>query len=442
MLAGSIKDSKDCSGKDKALLLNRDSEASVHHWNKKNRIKWTITLFIGVLLVYAVRTAMPISAVAMASDLGWNKQISGMALSAFFCGYVVTNIAGGYMADKHGGDKIIVYSAFVWASLSTVIPYFAYSNNSYYSGVTAVIACRFLIGTFQGVFFPSITSIFSKHVHVSERSLLYAFAQSGSHLGMIFTGLLGSMIIELYGWPQTFVLAGMFSIVWALWLQYLRRTSYSNETLQAEETCKRAKKAMPWIKLIKNLQLWGLFIGYCCYNFVFFSFLSWTPVYFQDTFPQSKGWVFNVIPWFCSFVITIASGYIANVMTANGLSVSFIRKLYASIMFFGIGTLSIILNFVKTFNQALLVMSLNIGLKALASCSLSINAQDLALDYAGALYGVMNGSGSLCGSVGIYFIGTILETTGSWSVVFNVIASVAFFGGVIYASLGSGDRIV
>lgn len=133
--------------------------------------------------------------------------------SAFFCGYVITNIAGCYMADKHGGDKIIFYSSFVWSSLSTVIPYFAYSNNSYYSGVTAVIACRFLIGMFQGIFFPSITSIFSKHVHVSERSLLYAFAQSSFHLGMIFTGLLGSMIIELCGWPQIFILSGMFSIM-------------------------------------------------------------------------------------------------------------------------------------------------------------------------------------------------------------------------------------
>ena len=111
-------------------------------------------------------------------------------------------------------------------------------------------------------------------------------------------------------------------------------------------------------------------------------------------------------------------------------------------MFFGIGILSIMLNFVKTFNQALFGMSLNIGLKALASCSLSINAQGLAPDYAGALYGVMNGSGSLCGSVGIYFIGTILETTSSWSLVFNVITLVALFGGVIFASLGSADRIV
>ena len=35
-----------------------------------------------------------------------------MALSTFFCAYVITNISDGYMADKHGGDKIIFYGAF------------------------------------------------------------------------------------------------------------------------------------------------------------------------------------------------------------------------------------------------------------------------------------------------------------------------------------------
>ena len=67
MLAASVKGSKNCSGKDKPLLLSRDSEASVHHWNKKNGITLTITLIIGILLVYAAHTAMPISAVGMAS---------------------------------------------------------------------------------------------------------------------------------------------------------------------------------------------------------------------------------------------------------------------------------------------------------------------------------------------------------------------------------------
>ena len=43
-----------------------------------------------------------------------------MALSTFFCAYVITNITDGYMADKHGGDKVIFYSAFDRILLSTV----------------------------------------------------------------------------------------------------------------------------------------------------------------------------------------------------------------------------------------------------------------------------------------------------------------------------------
>lgn len=38
MLGGSVKDSKDCSGKDKALRLNRDSAASVHHGIKRTKL--------------------------------------------------------------------------------------------------------------------------------------------------------------------------------------------------------------------------------------------------------------------------------------------------------------------------------------------------------------------------------------------------------------------
>ena len=38
MLTGSVKDSKDCSGKDKALLLNGDSAASVHHGMKRTKL--------------------------------------------------------------------------------------------------------------------------------------------------------------------------------------------------------------------------------------------------------------------------------------------------------------------------------------------------------------------------------------------------------------------
>ena len=441
MLSTKIKDPKDPSGKSKPLHLDIDDEVLIQHWNKKARIKWTVTYFVGILLVYAVRTAMSISATVMSIDLGWNKQISGVALSAFFFGYVTTNVAGGYLADKHGGETIIFYSAIVWASLSLMLPSLAHSNNSYFSGTTAVIVCRFLTGVFQGVFFPSVTSIFSKHVHVSERAFAYAFAQSGSPLGTICTGLFGSVIIELYGWPAVFVMSGMCSLVWVFWLRYLQRTSYSKISVD-DKTNKRAKEPMPWMKLILNIHLWGLFIAYCCNSFVFFNLLSWTPAYFHDAFPQSKGWVFNVIPWLCSFIITITSGYLANVMLANGSTVIYIRKLYASIMFFGTGVLSILLNSVETFKQALFVMSLNVGLNALSSCSLSINAQDLAPNYAGALHGMINGPGALWGSVGIYMTGYILETTGSWSLVFNLIAAVSFIGGVVYFVLGSADRIV
>jgi len=436
-----MKEPLDPTGKDKSLLIDICEDGTKYHWNKKGRIKWTITFFFGILLVYAVRTSMSICATAMARDLGWNKQISGMALSAFFCGYVTTNVLGGYMADRHGGEIIIFYSAICWATLTTLLPLLAHSESIFYSGTFAVLACRFFTGVFQGVFFPSLTSILAKHVAVSERGFVFAFAYSGSSLGTVATGFLGSLIIDLWGWPAVFMLSGMLSLLWAIWLRYLHKISPPIKTIVNQKSIK-VKESVPWLKLAFSPTVWALFVAYICNSFTFYNLLSWTPVYFHDAFPQSKGWVFNVVPWLLNFVLTITSGYLANMMLSNGSSITFVRKLYAMIMFISIGVFSLLLNSVETFKQALFVMSLNIGGNAFSSCSIALNSQDLAPKHAGSLHGLMNSAGALAGSIGIYFTGYLLESTGSWSAVFIVISAVSFIGAFAYGLFGSGERVV
>ena len=51
------------------------SESS-NHWNRKHRIKWTITLFFGCFLAYSSHTTLSICSVEMANELGWDKRLS------------------------------------------------------------------------------------------------------------------------------------------------------------------------------------------------------------------------------------------------------------------------------------------------------------------------------------------------------------------------------
>lgn len=61
---------------------------------------WTTTLLLGTCLLYCARVSMPVCAVSMSQDFGWDKKEAGVALSSFFWGYCLTQVAGGHLGDR------------------------------------------------------------------------------------------------------------------------------------------------------------------------------------------------------------------------------------------------------------------------------------------------------------------------------------------------------
>jgi ACS family sodium-dependent inorganic phosphate cotransporter-like MFS transporter 5 len=70
----------------------------------------------------------------------WNAEQQGMILGAFFYGYVITQIPGGYLAEKYGGKWLFGIGTFITAFLTLLTPLAAKS------GTTPFIAVRVLEG--------------------------------------------------------------------------------------------------------------------------------------------------------------------------------------------------------------------------------------------------------------------------------------------------------
>eukprot|EP00794_Sanderia_malayensis_P006156 gene6156-6863_t len=441
-----LKD-KDPAAKDKDsvnLALGQEN-LSFNHWNQKTRVKWTILLFIGCVLVYSVRTSMSIAVTSISNELGWNKQVSGMVLSSFFAGYVTTNILGGYLADRFLGERIMFYGAVLWATMNTIVPIVAkYADVFHMSNTAAVIAARFLTGVGQGMHFPSMTSIVTRRNTVVERSVVWGFAISGSAVGTVFSGFAGSFLIDQFGWPSLFLVTGIMTLLWLVIFK-----GFVTSTLVREEIIKRKSlkstsqpDKVPWLLLFSKIPTWALLVVYFCNNFCFYNLLSWLPVYFHEMFPRSKGWVFNVVPWMSSFVTAIFAGLLSRKLLSYKFSVTFVRKLCTSIALFGAATFLLLLDSVETFEQALFLMTVILGVMSFSNVGPVQNAQDLAPKHAGSLYGVMNTAGALAGIVGVYVSGYLLETIGKWSAVFHLSSAGCFIGGVVFLLFGTGERIV
>lgn len=68
--------------------------------------------------------------------------------------------------------------------------------------------------------YPSVMSAVGQHCNEKERTFVYSVISAGSHGGTLFTGLVGSIILENYGWEAVFHFIGMASSKFYVKIQY------------------------------------------------------------------------------------------------------------------------------------------------------------------------------------------------------------------------------
>ncbi|CAN1282381.1 Sodium-dependent phosphate transport protein 1, chloroplastic [Linum perenne] len=99
-----------------------DTSASSVSWWEEFPKRWTIVImcFSAFLLCNMDRVNMSIAILPMAAENNWSPTTVGIIQSSFFWGYLLTQIAGGILADTIGGKKVLGFGV-VWWSIATVL---------------------------------------------------------------------------------------------------------------------------------------------------------------------------------------------------------------------------------------------------------------------------------------------------------------------------------
>lgn len=385
----------------------------------------------------------------MAKEFNWDKTQTGSILGSFFWGYTMTQFLGGYLSDRVGGDVVVPIAACFWSLLTFWTPQFAYLSTDKYVTLHILVLSRVFLGMFQGFHYPSVSSIISRKVSEQERSLTYSFICSGSHLGTLLSGSIGSILMDKYGWQSVFYFIGFCSVLWMLGLRFLLIAKHRKKYLPfiladhaAEKHIKIEREKVPWLTLFVKPAFWSLMVGHFCENNAFYILLSWLPTYFHENFPDAKGWVFNVVPWIVSMFSSVFSGWLADYLLEKGHSVTFVRKFIETISLAGTALGLISISYMTSFWGSLCCMALAVACCGFHNSGILVNPQDIAPKHAGSVFGIMNMAGAIPGFVGVYMAGHILEATKSWAAVFNQTAGVCIFGCIVYLAFGTGKRII
>lgn len=131
-------------------------------------------IFLCTLTCYFERMGFSIAFTELAAKESLDEGVKGTVLSAFFWGYAMMQVPGGWLAARHGGARVLALSFALWGVISLCTPGTVHDSNMVF-----ITICRVAVGASQGLFIPASHTLLAQWIPPHERSRLVTLAMSG-----------------------------------------------------------------------------------------------------------------------------------------------------------------------------------------------------------------------------------------------------------------------
>lgn len=401
--------------------------------------------FLSTVICYVDRVNVSIAIIPMAHDLGYSAAAQGMILSAFFWGYIVSQLGGGWMADRYGGKAVLGFGVGCWSLATLLTPLGAALS------FPMLLGARALLGVGEGVNFPAIHSLAAQWTPARERARALALNYTGIFLGTIAALLTSPPLILRYGWPAVFYLGGALGVLWLFAWQLKAADGPENvpgisagelKLILADRPPMGRPTSVPWAAIMREKAVWAIVLAHVCNNWGFYILLLWLPTYLHRALnvPVERVGEYSLIPWVATFFVGNLAGWLSDWMQTRGLPVTTVRKLIQATGF-SLGAIPLLfLPSVTHPGPALALVTVSACCGAMSLAAFGVNHLDIGPSYAGILMGISNTAATIPGIIGVATTGFILDLTGSFAAIFYITAGVYAVGLVGYLAWASGDR--
>lgn len=363
------------------------------HWPERVRV--VLLCFASMILCNCDRINISVAILPMADHYGWSQTTVGVVQSAFFWGYVLTQIPGGYVADRFGGKHVLAVGVVSWSLMTLLTPVAASS------GLGWLLLSRALLGIGEGVAMPAMNNMVSKWVPNTERSRSLSLVYSGMYLGSVIGLWLCPGLIANFGWPSVFYFFGALGFVWWFaWQAGAAQTPEKSETISKRELdyLRRASipkndnalESVPWRKLLSSRATWAIIVAHFCVTWGYFVLLTWLPTYFnkQLGFNLAASSFLSIVPWLAMFLSANIGGTIADTLLGRNWSITSVRKLMQTIGFLGPAAFLALVGSTTNPLQAVCYMTAALAFGSFSQSGVYSNHQDIGPKYTGILLGI------------------------------------------------------
>ncbi|WP_343653067.1 MFS transporter [Herbaspirillum sp.] len=373
---------------------------------KTNKFTLVALLAFGMFINAIDRGALGVAAPQMLKDLNMDPGVMGIALSAFYCSYILCMIPVGRLADKYGAKTALGWAAAFWSVASAA--------TGLIQGFYGLIAVRLGVGAGETAGNPLSAKVINENFPSAERARATAWCLSGTKLGMAAVPVIMGFLMTWWSWRTAFLVTGIGSLLWCLaWYVLFRE---QKRDTAGEEGTKPGSMPIPWKKLLSNRTILGLMLTKFFLDYLWVVFISWLPSYLvmERGFSFLKMGLYASIPWIVGFIAQPAMGHFSDWLIKKGVSVTKARK-YALVGSQAVAASVIAVGFVDDPLIAVILLTINIaGESASAGIMWTILTEVSPKGMGGTVASAVNTVSSIAGVMAPTITGFIYKFTGSF----------------------------
>ncbi|MEP9400543.1 MFS transporter [Sphingomonas sp. VNH70] len=391
---------------------------------RAGRYRWLICglLFAATAINYIDRQMIGVLKPTISAELGWSETTYADIVFWFQAAYAIGYLSFGRIVDLLG--------ARIGYSIAFVVWTIGHTLSGFVTTAFQFSAARFILGIGESGNFPSGIKAVSEWFPARERALATGVFNAGANVGAVLTPLIVPAITVAYGWRMAFIATGAVSLLWLVaWIGIYRRPREVARLKPSELALIESDPADPvekigWKRILGRRETWAFAIGKLLTDPIWWLFLFWTPDYL------SKAYGLNLLTfgpplvaiYLISDVGSVIGGWCSSRMMQRGASANRARKL----TMLGCAILVTPIFFAQ-YVTSLWVAVLILGLATAAHQAWSANLYTIPSDLfpraaVGSVVGIGGTAGAIGGMVMAKLVGAVLESTGSYALIFAVAA--------------------
>ena len=404
---------------------NESIASSVESSGRIGRFRMVICalLFAATVINYIDRQMIGVLKPTLQQEFGWTETAYGNIVFWFQGAYALGFIAFGRLMDRLGTRLGYSLAMGIWT--------LAHVAHAAARSVTGFIAVRFFLGLGESGSFPAGLKAVADWFPKRERALAIGIFNAGSNIGAILTPLLVPAITLAFGWQMTFLVTGIFSLVWLpiWWAVYRLPEAHPRvgaaELAHIRSDVQSAATTIPWRRLLTVKETWAFALGKFLIDPIWWMFLFWLP----DFLARRHGLNLQTFapPLIAIYVMSdigsVAGGWLSSRMMSRGVSPNRARKLALLVCAICVTPIVFASNIDNLWTAVLII-----GLATAAHQGFSANLFALPSDVfpreaVGSVVGIGGAAGAVGGMIMSKYAGWVLDRLGTYTPIFIIAGS-------------------